>query len=486
MNSNVPEEYLCPITHAIMKQPVSLACGHTFEKNALEHWLSQKNMCPTCRKEVIGEMSINWSLKSLIDKSQNTGENRVRSAKKIMDVVEPTVDAKKFLDDLQSDLSKINAAYFEKDSKINLRLDVPKCEHGRRPISFVCLVDISGSMDETVGAAEGGKAFTRLDLVKHVLNVVVMSLTPSDQLGIVTFSDDSEIILELAYMTPDNKILAKNHIKILETAGGTNTLPGIHMCYELIKQAPKTNIQSIILLTDGQDTVGKEILLRGFKTIEKDSLVQFNTFGISNDIWSDCLSELALKGHGLFGFIPDQTMIGTVFINFIANNFELLGQGISLHLSEGFEFENGDFKKEISLCYGKSRNFLIKKNAEFKEKHPLTVKIGLGITLENSHEQSQMIELKPHVTHEKGTLDTNLARYKMLELVNSPRLPHVNVGEFEDSDEIKTVKEFILEFKQLPGNESGNNEQIKLGVQYWNTWGQVNLCFYCLYSEYSV
>ena len=115
-------------------------------------------------------------------------------------------------------------------------------------------------------------------------------------------------------MTTENKVLAKNYIKSLQTIGGTNTLPGIHKSFEMMKTAPKTNIQSIILLTDGQDSVGKDLLLRGFKNIDKDPIVQFNTFGISNNIWSDCLSELASKGGGIFGFIPDQTMIGYCLI----------------------------------------------------------------------------------------------------------------------------------------------------------------------------
>ncbi len=336
MSLNVPDEYLCPITRNTMKEPVSLPCGHTFEKDALANWIRQKNECPSCRKPITGGMTVNWSLKSLIDRSLNK-TTRENSNLHIVNVSESLADTKKIVDNLQSELGKLNATYFEQDSKINLRLTVPKFENGRRPISFVCLIDISGSMDDIVGVAEGGKAFTRLDLVKHVLNVLVASLTSSDQLALVTFSDNSEIALELCYMTKENKILAKNHIKSFHTTGGTNTLPGIHMCYELIKSAPKTNIQSILLLTDGQDTVGKDLLLRGFKTIEKDSAVQFNTFGISNNIWSDCLSELAVKGNGLFGFIPDQTMIGTVFINFIANSFEIFGQGIMLRLSSYFK-----------------------------------------------------------------------------------------------------------------------------------------------------
>lgn len=438
---------------------------------ALDHWLTVKNICPSCRKEITVAPTVNWSLKSLIDRYLNRNNQEGFLA---ADLPESNADTFNMLETLQTELSKIKAVFSESDININLCLSVPKCEKGRRPVSFVCLIDVSGSMDDIVGAAEGGKAFTRLDLVKHVLNVLVASLNDTDQLSLITFSDESECILELCDMTDLNKVMAKNLIKSLQTIGGTNTLPGIHKSYQMIKSAPKTNIQSILLLTDGQDTVGKDLLLRGFKLIEKDPIVQFNTFGISNNIWSDCLSELASKGGGIFGFIPDQTMIGTVFLNFIANTFELFGKGVLLHLSQGFEFKNGDFKKEISLNYGKSRNFLIIKNSDYSTKNSLKIKLSLGIKVcNNPKEEIQMIELIPINEISQTSLKANIARYKMLELVNNQNLPHVDIKEYENSMDINAVKEFSLELKQPSNQHDGNNEQIKLGIQFWETWGQV-------------
>jgi len=475
MNSNIPQEFLCPITQNIMKDPVSLQCGHSFDKEALENWLRMKNVCPTCRKEITVAPTVNWSLKSLIDRYLNKNDDQGSLISKLESKLpESNVDDQNKLENLQSELSKIKAVYSENKTNVSISLQVPKCENGRRPVSFVCLIDVSGSMDDIVGAAEKGRAFTRLDLVKHVLNVLVASLNATDQISLITFSDESEVVLELVSMTPENKTLAKNLIKNLSTIGGTNTLPGIHKSYELMKTAPKTNIQSIILLTDGQDSVGKDLLLRGFKLIEKDSLVQFNTFGISNNIWSDVLSELASKGGGIFGFIPDQTMIGTVFVNFIANTFEMFGKGIVLQLSKGFEFKNGDFKKEITLNYGKSRNFLINKNSEFNTKHPLVIKLGLGI-LHTSDPKDEMplIELIPSVEVNEFSQKANIARNKMLTLVRNPQLPHVELKDYEE--EINQVKEFSLELQQPPEEFDGNNEQIKLGLKFWETWGQVKV-----------
>lgn len=185
-----------------------------------------KNECPSCRKEITVTPTVNWSLKSLIDRSLN-------QSIKVTDLSTTThevtrVEDGKILEDLHSDLNKISAAYFEKENLTNLCLKMPMLKNieSRRHVSFVCLIDVSGSMDEVVGAAEGGKAFTRLDLVKHVLNVLVASLNDNDQMSLITFSDDSEIILDLVNMTQGNKTFAKSFIQSLRTIGGTNTLPG--------------------------------------------------------------------------------------------------------------------------------------------------------------------------------------------------------------------------------------------------------------------
>ena len=304
----LPEEFLCPISQSIMQNPVSLQCGHTFDRVGLENWLKINKVCPTCRKNISESLSVNWSLKSLIEKYQNPNlasntENpaTLQESAQVADINAINIDER---DSYESDLNKIVATYCEKDSITNLCLTLPEFKHERRPISFVCVIDISGSMGSIVGGGEGGKAFTRLDLVKHVLNVLIASLGDMDQLGLITFSDNSETVLDLVNMTAANKILAKNLITQFEQQSSTYTGPAIKLAYELMSKSPKNYVKSIILLTDGQDSQGKDIVYRVFDKIEKQPQIQFNTFGFSNDIWSDCLEQLAIKGGGIFGFIP--------------------------------------------------------------------------------------------------------------------------------------------------------------------------------------
>lgn len=52
-NLEINEEYenVCPISMEKMKEPYTLACGHTFDKINIERWLEKKNDCPMCRKK---------------------------------------------------------------------------------------------------------------------------------------------------------------------------------------------------------------------------------------------------------------------------------------------------------------------------------------------------------------------------------------------------------------------------------------------------
>ena len=44
--------FTCPITLDVPVDPVTLACGHTFDREALESWLERRRRCPRCRAAV--------------------------------------------------------------------------------------------------------------------------------------------------------------------------------------------------------------------------------------------------------------------------------------------------------------------------------------------------------------------------------------------------------------------------------------------------
>ena len=63
-----PHEYLCPITMALMTEPVLLSDGFTYEKSAIEKWLKENKRSPMTNGVLESTISTpNRQLKKLID-----------------------------------------------------------------------------------------------------------------------------------------------------------------------------------------------------------------------------------------------------------------------------------------------------------------------------------------------------------------------------------------------------------------------------------
>lgn len=64
----IPHEFLCPITHEIMREPVTCSDGFTYEKNAIAEWfMSGKYTSPLTNEILINtEYSSNQELRNAI------------------------------------------------------------------------------------------------------------------------------------------------------------------------------------------------------------------------------------------------------------------------------------------------------------------------------------------------------------------------------------------------------------------------------------
>ena len=65
---SIPNEYLCPITHEIMSDPVCISDGYTYERKAIEEWLTKKKTSPIMNSPIKAtQIYPNKVLKMLID-----------------------------------------------------------------------------------------------------------------------------------------------------------------------------------------------------------------------------------------------------------------------------------------------------------------------------------------------------------------------------------------------------------------------------------
>lgn len=75
--SNIPDEFRCPISLDLMRDPVIIASGHTYNRNSIAQWINSGHQtCPKTGKRLIHRALIpNYALKSLIH--QWSQENNV-------------------------------------------------------------------------------------------------------------------------------------------------------------------------------------------------------------------------------------------------------------------------------------------------------------------------------------------------------------------------------------------------------------------------
>lgn len=64
----VPEQFLCPITRCLMRNPVISPLGHTFERQAIRTWISSNHSDPISRTRLDpGQLAPNRAIAELID-----------------------------------------------------------------------------------------------------------------------------------------------------------------------------------------------------------------------------------------------------------------------------------------------------------------------------------------------------------------------------------------------------------------------------------
>ncbi len=76
---SIPDGFLCPITQDIMKDPVMLVDGHSYERKAIVDWLQRSNRSPLTNEVLVDRtiMIDNYALKSAIGNylGLNNGSN---------------------------------------------------------------------------------------------------------------------------------------------------------------------------------------------------------------------------------------------------------------------------------------------------------------------------------------------------------------------------------------------------------------------------
>ena len=300
----VPYEFECPITRDIMKDPVVGSDGHTYDRHAIEEWLLRDGKSPVTRSYMAaGGLVTNYALKSQIERFLAANPQSPLCPK-------PFVP-----------LPVTFGAKYDNGNLVITATSVATGSVGRQPIVMLLALDNSGSMAElaSVDTAEtGGNAFTRMDLCKHTIRTVAGMLKDDDLIGLVSFSTSSRIVLKPTYMTAEGKAKLETALATVKPDSQTNIWAGLESIHRMAAAPEFANSHIVCaLLTDGLPNVNPPRgIVETFKPLKKNYTM--STFGFGYNLDSNLLEAIAIEGGGSFGFIPDYSMVATVFINWAA------------------------------------------------------------------------------------------------------------------------------------------------------------------------
>lgn len=307
----------CPITQDFMRDPVMASDGQTYERAAIEQWFQSHSTSPYTGAALTDKsLKTNWAIKQLMESyfnppvsgpsataSKPAGPVVMQEIKTIKKKLTHTFDGKKYL---AVELSCGSAG---------------ELATTRKPVIVIGVIDVSGSMGESATPYNPGgenDGFSRLDLVKHSIATIQKSLQPGDRLALITFSSEAKIALDVSEVSSNERLIT-SRINALAPGGSTNIWAGLKMAVDLANQQDTGAYNtSIMLLTDGVANIAPPRgILPTFESYFKPMQGRFSihTFAYGYEVDSALVSQIAAMSQGIFGYIPDGTMVGTVFIN---------------------------------------------------------------------------------------------------------------------------------------------------------------------------
>jgi len=313
MTSVHPPEFTCPISMDLMKDPVITPDGMTFDREPLTEWVKRNHSHPITRELLsLDQIKPNYALRSLIE-SYNANPGTFLSNQ----VPVATVAASPYKFMIEYDEHK--------------QLGSIMCDDGAiADTVLIAVIDTSGSMamdamnKDMVNKYENFN-LSRIELVKQSLQTVVKVLEtqPNTSMSLIGFSDYANVFSHVDLVKGKQSLLQM--INELNTGGLTNIWDGLNAALKEAKRAritnPNANIH-IMLLTDGEPSMELSPpigIVETFAAAYTNNNITLSTFGFGYSLDTSLLRKLSERGGGIYGYIPDCSMVGTVFINYCSN-----------------------------------------------------------------------------------------------------------------------------------------------------------------------
>lgn len=309
---------VCPITHIPYTEvinPVSLG-GITYEREALLEWVRRTGRDPLTNaliRDIDAEIKPNFALINMRDAIKSVGNVEIANNSDVIMDAEVANESEPELDISATLTGEVLTIRSRSEKKVV-------------PVDVVCVIDVSGSMNSTLKVktkqgSEESNGFTILDLVKHSVKIVAHSLGNTSRLGIVRFSSAAKVALPLTTMDIIGHVAVDDTLRNMTADGSTNLWAGIQLGLEQLQSSEK-QAAVVMVFTDGEPNIVpplpyEQMLVKYRENIPRMPIV--NVFGFGSDLDSNLLVKIAEHGGGSFAHIFDSSMIGTVFVNALAN-----------------------------------------------------------------------------------------------------------------------------------------------------------------------
>ena len=425
MSAITLQDITCPISLMPMTDPVTDDDGTNYDRSSIEAWLhaNPQRLSPITRNPIT-HLTPNRLLKEQIQRYTAAMDAATADTFVAQTFKNCPVSVKKTW---QSGLLHVQV--------------IPPPTGKRQGIILGMGIDNSGSMGSLACdvTETGGKAFTRLDLTKHTLRAIIGMLGPEDMLYIVKFSDVANVVMLPTAMTDDGKAKANVAVKTIVQDGSTNIWDCLKMLNFYASKFPGRNVVTA-LLTDGEANIRPP---RGevdsFKALERYECL--SSFGFGNNLDSKLLSDLSVVGGGSFGFIPDYSMVGTVFVNWCATVLATASKNLTIDL--------GTVVLNTGLIqYGQSRDFVVPMSQKPEDAEE-------GVIDEFAIARHELLAaLRICIGKDTASTGRNqfTALYEKYRLSTNPK-----------------VKELIKDIKPPGEDDEG---QVHMAPKYWLTWGK--------------
>ena len=352
----------------------------------------------------------------------------------------------------------------------NLNVDDIEVEKNRVGLDIVIVIDVSASMS--------GK---KIKLVKDTLYFIVDELQDIDRLSLVKFNSQSDIILGLTPMIPENKEIVKEIIGTkINACRATNIKEGLNDAFDILTNRKEINeLTSIFFLSDGADTCGNNfkslmINLQSYdqRMINKNMDYKINAFGYGNDHDEEVLCGLSEHRNGNFFYIKDLKLVDECFIECLGNMMTTFSNNVTVDV---FLANGITFTKRYGLAWDKE-------NASNR------AKINIG-SIYTEMKKNYLAEIQiPSIDgndgvfkiaavifnyYIKGKQFTETMEFK-LDLTNSNDLGTINSELEENLNRVK-ASELLKEVEQDCNNNNIHIAKQKVVEFRLNTMAQSNL-----------